>query len=92
MEHQGLALQDWARHRGVIGILNTARPQMPRDLGGRQAAMAEPLIAIADPPVANGVSSRGAACWYSSKWETRWPKVMGAVYCGVSDRILKNRG
>jgi hypothetical protein len=43
-----LALQHWAQDPQVIKALSAARPEIPKDLGDRQADIAEPLIAIAD--------------------------------------------
>ena len=43
-----LALHQWAQDPQVIKTLSAARPEIPKDLGDRQADIAEPLIAIAD--------------------------------------------
>ena len=43
-----LALHHWAQDSRVIDTLSAARPEIPKDLGDRQADIAEPLIAIAD--------------------------------------------
>jgi hypothetical protein len=43
-----LALHHWAQNSRVIDTLSAARPEIPKDLGDRQADIAEPLIAIAD--------------------------------------------
>jgi hypothetical protein len=43
-----LAMRGWAQDPRVIETLSAARPDIPKDLGDRQADISEPLIAIAD--------------------------------------------